>query len=135
MAGEQLGRLLHGKGTVAILRYIECCASTGQREAGCLEAIQEISRHSGYSRQSLFRHDHQGGTIDSVGDAGQTPKLVECRLTERVTSMPLTTLATRPVIAFAGGAERIPAILAALRGHWILGLVTDQITAKTLLSL
>ena len=42
MAGEQLGKLLHGKGTVAVLRYIECCASTGQREAGCLEAIKKF---------------------------------------------------------------------------------------------
>ena len=42
MAGEQLGKLLHGNGTVAILRYIECCASTGQREAGCLEAIKKF---------------------------------------------------------------------------------------------
>jgi len=42
MAGEQLGKLLHGKGTVAILRYIECCASTSQREAGCLEAIEKF---------------------------------------------------------------------------------------------
>src|SRR5215475_5952258 len=42
MAGEQLGKLLHGKGTVAILRYIEICASTGQREAGFLEAIKKF---------------------------------------------------------------------------------------------
>ena len=78
----------------------------------------------------------QGAVADVLGwPVDRTGKLVECRLTERVTSMPLTTLATRPVIAFAGGAERIPAILAALRGHWISGLVTDQITAKTLLSL
>src|SRR5215471_11728144 len=38
MAGELLGKLLHGKGTVAVLRFIEGSASTGQREAGCLEA-------------------------------------------------------------------------------------------------
>jgi ribose transport system substrate-binding protein len=42
MAGEQLGQLLHGKGTVAVLRFIECNASTGQREAGCLEAIKKF---------------------------------------------------------------------------------------------
>jgi ribose transport system substrate-binding protein len=42
MAGEQLGKLLHGKGTVTVLRYIECCASTSQREAGCLEAIEKF---------------------------------------------------------------------------------------------
>src|SRR5215469_5578964 len=41
-AGERLGKLLHGKGTVAILRYLECNASTGQREAGCLEAIKKF---------------------------------------------------------------------------------------------
>src|SRR5262249_32583148 len=40
--GEQLGKLLHGKGTVAVLRYIEICASTGQREAGFLEAIKKF---------------------------------------------------------------------------------------------
>ena len=27
---------------MAILRYIECCASTGQREAGCLETIKKF---------------------------------------------------------------------------------------------
>jgi ribose transport system substrate-binding protein len=42
MAGEQLGKLLHGKGTVAVLRYLECCASTGHREAGFLEAIKKF---------------------------------------------------------------------------------------------
>jgi ribose transport system substrate-binding protein len=42
MAGEQLGKLLHGKGAVAVLRYIEICASTGQREAGFLEAIKKF---------------------------------------------------------------------------------------------
>ena len=42
MAGEQLGKLLHGKGTVAILRFYKRCVSTGQREAGCLEAIKKF---------------------------------------------------------------------------------------------
>src|SRR6516165_11133933 len=42
IAGEQLGELLHSKGTVAILRYLEICASTSQREAGCLEAIEKF---------------------------------------------------------------------------------------------
>jgi ribose transport system substrate-binding protein len=57
MAGEQLGKLLHGKGTVAVLRFIECCASTRQRETGCLEAIKKFpdiqvildNRYSGWS--------------------------------------------------------------------------------------
>ncbi|MBV8279524.1 MAG: substrate-binding domain-containing protein [Verrucomicrobia bacterium] len=57
MAGERLGKLLHGKGTVAILRYIKCSTNTGQREAGCLEAIKKFpdiqvildNRYSGWS--------------------------------------------------------------------------------------
>jgi ribose transport system substrate-binding protein len=40
MAGEQLGKLLDGKGKVVLFRYKEICASTGQREAGFLEAIK-----------------------------------------------------------------------------------------------
>ena len=42
MAGEQLGKLLHGKGKVVLFRYIEVCASTGQREAGFLAAIKKF---------------------------------------------------------------------------------------------
>lgn len=54
---------------------------------------------------------------------------------ERVTSLPLPSLAKRPIIAFAGGERKIPAILAALRGRWISGLITDQQTAQQLATL
>jgi ribose transport system substrate-binding protein len=42
MAGEQLGKLLHGKGKVVLFRFKEGSASTGQREAGFLEAIKKF---------------------------------------------------------------------------------------------
>ena len=42
MAGEQLGKLLHGKGKVVLFRYKESSASTSQREAGFLEAIKKF---------------------------------------------------------------------------------------------
>jgi DNA-binding transcriptional regulator LsrR (DeoR family) len=88
------------------------------------------------TREEAIELADKGAVADVLGwPVDRTGKLVECRLTQRVTSMSLATLAARPVIAFAGGPERISAILAALRGHWISGLVTDQITAKTLLSL
>ena len=48
MAGEQLGKLLDGKGKVVLFRFKEGSASTGQREVP--RSNQEISRHSGYSR-------------------------------------------------------------------------------------
>ena len=43
MAGEQLGKLLNGKGKVVLFRFKEGSASTGQREAGFLEAIKKFS--------------------------------------------------------------------------------------------
>jgi DNA-binding transcriptional regulator LsrR (DeoR family) len=78
----------------------------------------------------------QGAVADVLGwPLDRTGKLVTSTLTERVTSMSLATLAARPVIALVGGPERVSAILAALRGHWISGLVTDQETARSLLML
>ena len=88
------------------------------------------------TREEAIELAGQGAVADVLGwPLDRTGKLVETNLTKRVTSMSLATLASRPVIAFVGGPERIPAILAALRGHWISGLVTDQITARSLLSL
>ncbi len=42
MAGEQLGKLLDGKGKVALLRFKEGSASTRHREVGFLEAIKKF---------------------------------------------------------------------------------------------
>ena len=42
MAGEQLGKLLDGKGKVVLFRFKEGSESTGQREAGFLEAIKKF---------------------------------------------------------------------------------------------
>jgi len=41
MAGEELARLLDGKGKVILMRYQEGSASTTEREAGFLEAIKQ----------------------------------------------------------------------------------------------
>jgi ribose transport system substrate-binding protein len=42
MAGEQLGKLVEGKGKVLVFRFKEGSASTGQREAGFLAAMQRF---------------------------------------------------------------------------------------------
>jgi ribose transport system substrate-binding protein len=42
MAGEQLGKLLDGKGKVVLFRFRQGSASTSQREAGFLEAIKKF---------------------------------------------------------------------------------------------
>ena len=39
----------------------------------------------------------------------------------------------KPVIAFAGGSDRVLAIRAALNGRLVNGLITDEVTAEKLL--
>jgi DNA-binding transcriptional regulator LsrR (DeoR family) len=68
-----------------------------------------------------------GWPLDAEG------KLVASPLTDRITSPRLAKLAMRPVIAFAAGRRKVPAILAALRGGWLRGLVTDFETAQLIL--
>ena len=71
MAGEQLGKLLDGKGKVVLFRFKEGSASTGQREAGFLEAIKKFPDIQVIARQSLLRHDRQRSSIDRAENAGQ----------------------------------------------------------------
>src|SRR5215469_14164533 len=61
LAGEQLGKLLHGKGRVVVLRYVECNAATGQREAGCLEAIKKFP-----AIQVILDNRYSGETVSEA---------------------------------------------------------------------
>ena len=64
MAGEQLGKLLDGKGKVVLFRYIEVCASTGQREAGFLAAIKKFP-----DIQVIVDNRYSGTTISEAHSA------------------------------------------------------------------
>ncbi len=63
MAGEQLGKLLGGKGNVILLRYQVGSASTEEREAGFLEAMKKFpdiklistTQYGGATRESSFQ--------------------------------------------------------------------------------
>lgn len=57
-------------------------------------------------------------------------EVIDCSITRRVTSLPLEKFHHQPVVALAGGLAKVPAILAALRGGWLNGLVTDQVAAR-----
>ncbi|HYD99338.1 MAG TPA: sugar-binding transcriptional regulator [Alphaproteobacteria bacterium] len=64
-------------------------------------------------------------------DRGGAP--VVSPLTERLCAVPLTTLPPRTLIGVAAGANRVPAIAAALHGGLLAALVTDEATARLLL--
>jgi DNA-binding transcriptional regulator LsrR (DeoR family) len=58
---------------------------------------------------------------------------VRTSMRDRVTSLQLRRPPRKPVIAFAGGRSKAEAILGALRGRWISGLVTDETCAQKIL--
>jgi DNA-binding transcriptional regulator LsrR (DeoR family) len=59
--------------------------------------------------------------------------VLNCGHNSRVTSAPLPRAVDRPVIAVALGEAKVSAIRAALRGHLINGLITNEATAERLL--
>ncbi|WP_088742426.1 sugar-binding transcriptional regulator [Cobetia sp. QF-1] len=56
-------------------------------------------------------------------------QLIDCPLTRRITSVPLAALKSQPLIGMAGGYDKGPAILSALRGGWLEGLIIDESAA------
>jgi DNA-binding transcriptional regulator LsrR (DeoR family) len=72
--------------------------------------------------------DNLGWTFSQMGE------LVHISIQERVTSIQLARPTRKPVIAFAGGEHNAQAVLGALRGQWINGLVTDETCARTVLA-
>ncbi|MGB9276167.1 MAG: substrate-binding domain-containing protein [Terrimicrobiaceae bacterium] len=64
MAGEQLGKLLDGKGKVVLFRHKEGSASTDQREAGFLEAIKKFP-----DIQVIVDNRYSGTTISEAHSA------------------------------------------------------------------
>lgn len=74
-------------------------------------------------------------SFDAVGELlgwplSESGEVIDCSITRRVTSLPLTMFRDQTVVALAGGREKGPAILAALRGGWLNGLITDEHAAR-----
>ena len=64
MAGEQLGKLLDGKGKVVLFRFNQVSASAGQREAGFLEEIKKFP-----DIQVILDNRYSGTTISEAHSA------------------------------------------------------------------
>ena len=80
----------------------------------------------------LMRQGAVGEVLGWPFDAEGRP--VDTGIGARVTSVPLRASPGRLVLAVAGGAAKVPAMLGALRGRLISGLVTDEETAGLLLA-
>lgn len=66
MAGEELGRILNGKGRIAMLRYQEGSASTMEREEGFLEGIKKYP-----GIQAVSVNQYGGATAESAQTASE----------------------------------------------------------------
>ncbi|HYC69638.1 MAG TPA: substrate-binding domain-containing protein [Opitutaceae bacterium] len=129
LGGEELARLLGGKGKVVLLRYAEGSASTAEREAGFLEVMK---KHPGITL--LVDNRYGGATVASAQDAAMN--LID-RLREadgvfcpNESSTQGMLLALRQT-GLAGkkkfvGFDTSPALLAALNRGDIQGLVAQN---------
>jgi len=59
---------------------------------------------------------------------------VQASTVARITSVTLDSRPQRPTIGFAGGPAKQQAVLAALSGGWLSGLVTDELSARAALA-
>jgi DNA-binding transcriptional regulator LsrR (DeoR family) len=76
-----------------------------------------------------------GAVGDNLGwTSSQAGEPVPISIQERVTSIQLPRPSKKPVIAFAGGEHKAQAVLGALHGQWINGLVTDETCARAILA-
>lgn len=77
----------------------------------------------------------QGAVGEIAGWAFErSGRLIEGSTNQRNAGLPLGWLGRAKRIGIAGGPEKVPAILAALQGQLVAGLVTDEATARSLLT-
>jgi DNA-binding transcriptional regulator LsrR (DeoR family) len=70
-----------------------------------------------------------GWAVDTQG------RVLAGSVNERITSVALSELRGRPLIAMAGGTRKAAAIRAILQGGWLSGLITDEVAATAVLGI
>jgi DNA-binding transcriptional regulator LsrR (DeoR family) len=102
----------------------------GDMGVGC-----PMHRDGFLTREEVMELVKAGAVGDNLGWAfGEAGELVRASSQQRVTSIQLRRPPKMPVIAFAGGERKARAVLGALRGQWINGLVTDETCARIILA-
>ncbi|MBX2826460.1 MAG: sugar-binding transcriptional regulator [Gammaproteobacteria bacterium] len=91
---------------------------------------------TGMIEQTEIEHiAEQGGVGELLGhffDAGGTP--IETALSNRTMSVPLADLEDSSIVAVAGGRFKVAAIRSVLNSRYLSGLVTDERTARALVT-
>ena len=94
-----------------------------------------LHRDGFLTQEEVMELVNAGAVGDNLGWAfSEAGELVRASSQQRVTSIQLRRPPKRSVIAFAGGERKAQAVLGALRGQWINGLVTDETCARIILA-
>jgi DNA-binding transcriptional regulator LsrR (DeoR family) len=87
------------------------------------------------SQEELLELMRLGAVGELAGWAyDEAGRFIQGGTNRRITSVPHPVPATAPTVAAALGQAKVPAILAALKGRLINGLITDETTATALLA-
>lgn len=127
-------RILHGQ--EAVRNTMALCAEADITLVG----IGQINRSAPLVVDGFLSFAEEA-ELEAAGAAGeitswvynQAGQVIDCAFNTRVASAPLPRAADRPVIGVAVGEAKVTAIRAALRGHLINGLITNEATAERLL--
>jgi DNA-binding transcriptional regulator LsrR (DeoR family) len=102
--------------------------------------IGQIDRHAPLHQDGFITDDDLDELL-GLGAVGEilgwamdrTGKLIDSPVCRRVTSVSLQMPPERPFIAMAGGIDKGAALVAALSGGWLTGLITDEAGARFVL--
>jgi DNA-binding transcriptional regulator LsrR (DeoR family) len=117
------------------------CLQTLLAEARCLMVgIGPVDWQASLRRHE-FVTDAELAALIEAGAVGEIAgwafdcdgKLIAGSVNDRVAGLPITPVAGRVTVGVAGGADKIAAILAALRGGLVNALITDECSAAALL--
>jgi DNA-binding transcriptional regulator LsrR (DeoR family) len=122
---HRLYRVLQSLSSQADVAFV----GIGEIGVGC-----PLHRDGFIKREEVIELMDAGAVGETLGWAfDQSGEPVRTGIADRVTSIQLRRPSKKPVIGFAAGAQKAKAVLGALRGHWINGIVTDETCARDIL--
>lgn len=118
-------------------RLFQAIAEVAREAETAYIGVGKIDRQATLFQDHFITESELGELLgrEAVGELLGWPmdaqgRVIDCTITRRVTSLPLELLSGLPLVALAGGRDKAPAILAALRGGWLKGLITDEVAAR-----
>jgi DNA-binding transcriptional regulator LsrR (DeoR family) len=128
-------RVLLGMPSVRRLFALAAKADAWMLGIGGLDRDAVLLRDGFVSRRELMDASRAGGVGEIAGHIFDAEgRILDCALNARVMTVPPEVGTARPRICVAHGRDKVAPLRAALAGRLVNGLVTDETTARQLLS-